>query len=89
MTWAYMKYLMGDFDAPVVTTVNPQIQTEGHSLRVLDAGNRRVQIIDVQGRVVASGLAANFQKTLPKAGVYFVKVDADHGNAFSKAITIN
>jgi type 1 glutamine amidotransferase len=88
MTWAYMKYLMGDFDDPV-SIANPEIQTQGHSLRVLSPEARRVQVIDIAGRVVASGNAANFEQSLPKAGVYFVKVDAKAGKTFSKAITIN
>ncbi len=87
MMYAYMRYLMGDFD--VTTAIKaPQIQTEGHSLRIIGENVRGVQILDVAGRVVASGKNASFEQAIPKAGVYFVKVDMDHGNVYSKAITI-
>lgn len=88
MTWAYLKYLMGDFDA-TATAIPPRIQIQGHSLRVLNPEARGVQIVDIAGRVVASGTAADFGKTLPKAGVYFVRVDAGKGKLFSKAITLD
>ena len=88
MLYAYMKYMMGDFDADVTAVKPPQVQTEGHSLRVLGSDARQVRILDVGGRVVASGAAANFQQEIPKAGVYFVKIESAHGKVFSKAITI-
>lgn len=89
MLWDYMKYLMGDFDQAGTTALaSPMIQTEGHSLRVLSSEASRVQVLDVAGRVVAAGTAADFNQQLPKTGVYFVKVDAAHGKVFSKAITI-
>jgi hypothetical protein len=88
MMYAYMKYLMGDFDIPPSAVKPPQIQTEGHSLRVLGADVRGVQVLDVAGRVVASGKTAGFEQAIPKAGVYFVKVDMDHGNVYSRTITI-
>lgn len=88
MLYVYMKYLMGDFDPKAVSVAPPQIQTDGHSLRILSPEARRVQILDVTGRVVAAGNAADFSRQLPKSGVYFVKVDAAHGKVFSKAVTI-
>jgi len=88
MLYVYMKYLMGDFDEAVTGVNPPAIQTEGHSLRVLSSEARHVQVLDVAGRVVAAGNAADFAQELPKTGVYFVKVDAAHGKVFSKAITI-
>jgi hypothetical protein len=88
MLYVYMKYMMGHFNPTPVSVKPPEIQTEGHSLRVLSPEARSVQILDVSGRVVASGSAADFTRELPKTGVYFVKVGTANGKFFSKAVTI-
>jgi hypothetical protein len=87
MTWAYMKYLMGDFDEPV-SAIAPRILVQGQSLRVVNPLPLRVRILDLAGRLVASGTAADFGTTLAKAGVYFVAVQTGQGKAIGQAITI-
>jgi hypothetical protein len=89
MTWAYMKYLMGDFDGAPVSVHPPRITAQGRFLRVRNTVACRVRITDMAGRVVASGTSADFGKTLARAGVYFVTVDTVRGKVISRAVVIN
>lgn len=88
MTWAYMKYLMGDFDTPN-SAIAPRIRTQGRTLRIGGPEAGRVQVFDIAGRLVASGTGAGFEPTLAKGGVYIVRVDGEKGRVFSKAVALD
>lgn len=86
-TYAYMKYLVGDFDAAVVDVKQHGIRTNGSSIEIMTAGNHNVKIRDVHGRVVASGMGKTLSEFHLKEGVYFVTATTP-GAVISKRVLI-
>jgi type 1 glutamine amidotransferase len=85
-TWAFMKYLVGDFDA-TTSLAHPGIRTGGSHVEIETAGNHAVEIRDLHGRLVASGTGSPSSGFKLKQGIYFVTV-ATPGSTLSKRVLI-
>jgi uncharacterized protein len=85
-TYAYMRYLLGDFNNPVVSLA-PRITVEGQRLEIGSVKDRTVRVSDIGGRLVAAGKGSQLNGFNLKEGMYFVTVKTA-GKVFSKTIVI-
>lgn len=71
--WAYMRYLVGDFDATAGLRP-PGIRIRRGRIELPSSGKAWARVSDLQGRCVASGDAAGIGGTALRPGVYIVTV---------------
>jgi hypothetical protein len=85
--YAYMRYLVGDFDtAPVVLA--PEIRTRGSRLENRAAEGQNARITDIRGKTVFSGPGKALAALVLEPGVYFVSVGKT-GALVSKTIVLS
>jgi hypothetical protein len=85
-TYAYMRYLMGEFYVDGVVA-SPEIHARGPRLEVLSREGGNVRITDVRGKVVASGGGGAAERFSLGQGVYIVTVKSP-GAAKSRLIAV-
>ncbi len=86
-TWAYMKYLVGDFNQPVAIH-KPKISTTGSFVEINTAKSHNFLIRDVGGKWIASGKASAQSEFKLNEGLYFVTVHSA-GSVLTKCIFIH
>lgn len=85
-TYAYMRYLVGDFDMGP-EALAPRTRSLGSRLEVRTGKGGNVRVTDTRGRLVASGQGSAAERFDLKPGVYFVSVKTA-GRLSSKTVVI-
>lgn len=85
-TYAYMRYLVGDFDTGP-TALAPAIRALGSRLEIRTGSEGSFRVTDTRGRIVASGSGESIDGFVLKKGVYFVTTGKP-GATVSKSIAI-
>lgn len=86
-TYAYMRYLVGDFDVGP-GALAPRIRTRGSRLEIRAAEGQNAGVVDIRGRTVFSGPGTMLGTLVLEPGVYFVSVGRAE-NRVSRTIVLS
>jgi hypothetical protein len=86
--YAYMKYLVGDFEVATTNLQKSKIKTDASLNELLTNENRMVQIRNVQGGLVATGTGTRLSNLNLNPGIYFLTFDTGSRTSFSRSLLI-
>lgn len=77
-TYAYMRFLAGDFDAPIALRP-PGIRAHSQGLEIKSGDGQRMRILDISGREVYSGPGKSLGSLGLEPGIYFPSATGTRG----------